>query len=102
MYVVSDDMQLKCSDEQKDQSCMNCIIYGTPCLYTSPQTGGGKRKESTSRPARPRKSQGNAERRSSTSPSVLKSQRSPSIGDESARRGRGKALRARLTFGIIY
>jgi hypothetical protein len=37
--------QLKCSDETKDQSCMNCVIYGVKCQYTPPYSPGGSRKK---------------------------------------------------------
>ncbi|KAF2674857.1 hypothetical protein BT63DRAFT_474557 [Microthyrium microscopicum] len=40
--------RLKCSDEQKDQSCMNCVIYGVKCLYTPPFSPGGSRKRGES------------------------------------------------------
>ncbi|KAF2400336.1 hypothetical protein EJ06DRAFT_426768 [Trichodelitschia bisporula] len=37
--------RLKCSDEAQNESCMNCIMYGTKCEYTSSwpsQAGKGK------------------------------------------------------------
>ena len=85
--LLANVCSLKCSDEQKDKSCMNCIIYGTTCEYTPPWSpGSGKKKESSSKPAgtRGRKLSNGRKDRESCSPHFLESQssRASSLADE--------------------
>ena len=67
--------QLKCSDEQKDQSCMNCVIYGVKCQYTPPYSPGGSRKKGESSAGI--KKRPSAKDGASQSPGLLDSQDSP-------------------------
>jgi hypothetical protein len=78
VYVLEShkfEIQLKCSDEQKGESCMNCVIYGTKCQYTPPWSpNSGRKKDSASKIAGVKKRSSN---RNSTSPVALDSQDSP-------------------------
>jgi len=69
-------IQLKCSDEQKDQSCMNCVIYGVKCQYTPPYSPSGSARKKGESPASSSKTPSNKKLstvgdRSSQSPGLL-------------------------------
>jgi hypothetical protein len=109
--------QLKCSDEKKDQSCMNCVIYGTKCQYTPPWSPtSGRKKDATS--SSKQAPQGGAKKRStsvvtgergSQSPGAFDSQDSPnsSLHDEAFLPSSSQALlpkmvnARRLAVGMI-